>query len=205
MPWGWQAAVDNRPKPEEISDHDARQLLLPAFDGEDIFEIPTNPDRQRMHHVNILSVVRQWMYERPSSAGPTAEELKGLRCRIQTEALEWPEPGPSAFSDVIDADTPQPTGEQIDAIELLGLQLLHAIITGEDATAGDVVTEIDRHGELGYRLAWRAIQDMGDMWINQMCTPPAPPPPRCSPASWPSSTARYPNPSALPSSSPTHR
>ncbi|MBF6397862.1 hypothetical protein IU438_18900 [Nocardia cyriacigeorgica] len=164
----WQAAVDNRPKPEEISDHEARRLLLAAFHGDDIFEIPANPDRQRMHHLNILSVVRQWMYQHPSSTEPTAEELIGLRRRIQTDALGWPDAGPNAFSDVIDADTPPPTGEQVDAIELLGLQLLHAVITGEDATAGDVVTEIDRHGELGYRLAWRAIQDMGGMWINQM-------------------------------------
>ncbi|TLG01782.1 hypothetical protein FEK35_23265 [Nocardia cyriacigeorgica] len=165
---GWQAAADNRPKPEEISDHEARRLLLAAFRGEDIFEIPTNPDRQREHHLNILSVVRQWMYEHPSSTEPTTEELIGLRRRIQTDALGWPVPGPNAFSDVIDADAPPPTGEQVDAIELLGLQLLNAVITGEDATAGDVVTEIDRRGELGYWLAWRAIQDMGGMWINQM-------------------------------------
>ncbi|WP_280366667.1 hypothetical protein [Nocardia wallacei] len=171
----WQNAVDN-PEPEPfvpVSDHDARRLLLAAYEGENLFDVPTNPDLQKPRHLNILSAVRQWIYEHPDISTPTGPQLTQLRRHIEIHGLGLPaDPSRHALTDVIPADTPPPTGHQIDTAELLALRLLHAATSIDGEADPDTITDamngIDQLGEIGYRLAWLTIQDAAAPWIDTL-------------------------------------
>jgi len=165
----YQSAADKNPhKWEPLPDAAARELVRTAFGGEDLFDIPTNPDRHRTHHRDVLSITRQWMYEHPDATPPSDTQLTELRRQIQVKVLGMADPDANAYNAAIPADTPPPTKEVAEAVELLGLRLLASVIDADTSATTEVVNTIDQHGEIGYRLAWTAVQEMAAMWMSTM-------------------------------------
>lgn len=156
-------------EPLTVTDQDARDLLIRIFDGEDILEVPTDPNARGRQHADAVSIATQWLLEH-DGATPTAAQAAELNVRVMGKALGLPvdTDEDNLGMSAVPEDARRLSVDDIAVIEVLALRLLYAFISTNTPAVRDIATSIDQYGEMAYRFATSVIHDIGVIWHNSV-------------------------------------